>query len=348
MLRVGIIGCGKIAQVRHLPEYAARKDCQITALYDLNAERAHELARQYGAKAFSSCEEMLKCGEVDAVSICSTNTSHAAFTIAALKAGKHVLCEKPMAITREECEAMVAAAKESGKRLMIGQNQRLAGAHVKAKELIKAGSIGKVISFQTSFRHAGPEIWSADPGATTWFFDKKRAAMGALSDLGIHKIDLIHYLTGQTTVEVQAVSAVLDKKFDDGSPITVDDNTLCIFRMDGGAIGTMAASWTNYGSEDNSTILYGTDGVLRIYDDPAHPLILHPKNGKAVYYDVEQIQTNENQTKSGIIDLFVDWIDDESLPGISGESVLPAMRAVFAILEAAEKKRAVRVNAQEA
>lgn len=344
MLRIGVIGCGKISQVRHLPEYADREDCRITALYDINLERARELAAQYGAVAYESCEALLASGEVDAVSVCSANTTHAQIAIAALKAGKHVLCEKPMATTLEDCEAMVAAAAESGKRLMIGQNQRLAGAHAKAKELIDEGAIGKVISFQTAFRHGGPETWSVDPGQATWFFDKKRAAMGALADLGVHKADLIQYLTGQTIAEVTAAATVLDKKFADGSPITVDDNAFCIFRMDGGAVGTMDVSWTNYGPEDNSTILYGTEGVLRIYDDAQHTLILHKKGGETVNYDVDQIQTNDNQTKSGIIDLFVEWIKDEKAPGISGQSVLPAMRAVFGVLDSAEKKCAVKVN----
>ena len=106
MFRIGIIGCGKIAQVRHLPEYAANPDVQIAALTDLNEERTRELASRYGAKAYASAVELLADPSIDAVSICSANNSHAEMTIAALKAGKHVLCEKPMATTLEDCEAM--------------------------------------------------------------------------------------------------------------------------------------------------------------------------------------------------------------------------------------------------
>ena len=170
MIKVGLIGCGKIGQVRHLPEYAANPDCTITALYDINLERAKELAAKYGATAYDSVEALL-ASDVEAVSICSSNTSHAEITIAALKAGKHVLCEKPMATTLEDSEEMVKVAKETGKRLMIGQNQRLAGAHKKAKELIDSGAIGKVLTFKTAFCHGGPETWSVDPGLCTWFFD---------------------------------------------------------------------------------------------------------------------------------------------------------------------------------
>ncbi|MBR3018273.1 MAG: Gfo/Idh/MocA family oxidoreductase [Clostridia bacterium] len=343
MIRVGIAGCGKIAQVRHLPEYAAHPDAQIRGLYDLNQDRTRALAQQYQAKAYASFEEMLADPQLDAVSICAANASHASMSVAALKAGKHVLCEKPMATSLADCEEMVRAARENGKELMIGQNQRLAAAHVKAKELLDSGAIGRLITYTTSFRHGGPETWTVDP-ANNWFFDKKRAVMGAMADLGIHKTDLIHFLTGQTVTEVQAYLGTLDKKYADGSPIGVDDNAICIYRMSGGAVGTMTASWTDYCGEDNATVLFGTEGVMRIYEDPAHSIVLQKRGGETAYFDVDRIQTNDAQTKSGIIDLFVDHLLDPSKPFISGESVLTAMRAVFAALESAETGRAVRVN----
>ena len=134
------------------------------------------------------------------------NFAHADLTIQALKAGKHVLCEKPMAITLEECESMLAEAEKAGKRLLIGQNQRLAKAHEKARELVAAGEIGKVITFRTTFGHAGPETWSITPGKNTWFFDKKRAAMGAMADLGIHKTDMLRYILGQDIVRTTGCS----------------------------------------------------------------------------------------------------------------------------------------------
>ena len=343
MIRVGVAGCGKIAQVRHLPEYAAREDVQIRGLYDLNQERTEALAEQYHAKAYAAYEEMLADPLLDAVSVCAANAFHAEMTVAALKAGKHVLCEKPMATAPEDCEAMVKAARDSGKTLMIGQNQRLAAAHVKAKELLDSGAIGRVITFTTAFRHGGPETWTVDPG-NNWFFDKKRAVMGAMADLGIHKTDLIQFLTGQTVTEVQACLGTLDKKYADGTPIGVDDNAVCIYRLSGGAIGTMTASWTDYCGEDNSTVLFGTEGVLRIYEDPAHSVVLQRRGGETEYFDVDAIQTNDAQTRSGVIDMFVEHLLDPSRPYISGESVLTAMRAVFGALESSETGRAVRVN----
>ncbi|MBQ6255738.1 MAG: Gfo/Idh/MocA family oxidoreductase, partial [Clostridia bacterium] len=296
------------------------------------------------AKTYPSYEALISDPEVDAVSICAANTAHADMTVAALKAGKHVLCEKPMAATLKDCERMVKAARESGKTLMIGQNQRLTPAHQKARELVEQGAIGRVVTFSTAFCHGGPETWSVDPGANTWFFDKNKAALGVMADLGVHKTDLIQYLLGQTVTEVSAKLCTLDKKYADGSPISVDDNAICVFTMSGGAVGTVIASWTHYCGEDNSTVLYGTEGVLRIYEDPAHSLVLQHRGGGTEYFDLDAIQTNDAQTRSGVIDLFVDHLLHPELPCISGESVLTAMRAVFAAVESSEKGCTVRIR----
>ena len=178
MFRIGIIGCGKIAQVRHLPEYRENPEAKIYGLYDLNGARAAELAAEYGAKAYPSVEAMLADPLIDAVSVCTVNDSHARIAIAALRAGKNVLCEKPMATTLEECEEMTRAAAECGRLLFIDQNQRLAEAHRMAHTLIEAGEIGRVLTFATAFRHGGPETWSVDPGKSTWFFDPQARGDG--------------------------------------------------------------------------------------------------------------------------------------------------------------------------
>lgn len=342
-IKIGIIGCGKIAQVRHIPEYADHPQAQVYGFYDINLQRARELANQYGGKAFDSVEALLADPEIQAVSVCAANFAHAQITIQALDAGKHVLCEKPMATTLADCEAMVAAADRNHRFLMIGHNQRLTRAHVLAKQLVDDGTIGKIVTFRTTFGHGGPETWSVDPGKNTWFFDKNRAAMGAMADLGIHKTDLIHFLTGERVIRTTARITTLDKKDAAGNLIGVDDNAVCIYELSGGAMGTMTASWTHYGAEDNSTVLYGTKGILHIYDDPTCTVRVDLANGAVLRYNVETIQTNDNQTKSGVIDLWMESLVNNTPPEISGQSALAAMRAVFAALEASETGRTVDI-----
>lgn len=347
MIRVGIIGCGKIAQVRHIPEYAENPDAELAAFFSPNRARAEEQAEKYGGKVYDTAEELLADPSIDAVSICAANYAHAELTIQALNAGKHVLCEKPMATNLKDCEAMVDCAERNGKFLMIGHNQRLAKAHSTAKKLIDDGLIGQIISFRTTFGHGGPETWSISPGKNVWFFDKKRAAMGVMADLGVHKTDLIQYLTGQRVVRTTARLVTLDKRGEDGRLIDVDDNAVCIYEMSGGAFGTMTASWSYYGAEDNSTILYGSKGIMRIYDDPAHSITVTLADGTVRYYDVEQIQTNDNQTKSGVIDLWIDCLKNNTPPEISGASALYAMRAVFASIESSETGKTVEIEANK-
>lgn len=347
MVKVGIIGCGKIAQVRHIPEYLDNPNAKLTGLYDLNLQRAKELAEKYDCKFYESVEEMLADPEIDAVSVCVANHVHAEITIAALKAGKHVLCEKPMATKLKDCQMMVDTAEQMSKKLMIGQNQRFAKAHAEAKKLIERGDIGSVLTFKTTFGHGGPETWSVDAGPQNWFFDKKRAAMGAMADLGVHKTDLIQYLLNDTIEETTAKVTTLDKKDSNGNLIGVDDNAICIYKMKSGIIGTMTASWTYYGEEDNSTIIYGTEGMLKIYHDPKYCIELIRKDGGKVFYDIDQIQTNDNQTKSGIIDAFVESVENDTEPAVPGKSVLSAMKAIFGSLKSSELGRTVRVDEEE-
>ena len=336
MVKIGIIGCGKIAQLRHLPEYSTNPNAKLVGYYDKNIDRAGKMAEKYGGKVYETYFELLNDPEIDAVSVCVENRNHAEITNAALYAGKHVLVEKPMAVTLAECESMVAAAEFNGKYLMVGHNMRFDPVHRRAKELLKNGVIGDVITFRTTIGNAGPEGWSPDRDA--WFFDKDKAAMGALSDLGIHKLDLLQYLTGQTVIETTAKVMTLNKHDDNGHLIGVDDNALCILRMNGGAVGTMAASWTVYGNECNSTCLYGTKGIMLIYSDPGAPIVVRDMSNTSTSYSFEPT------TRSGVIDEFVDALEHDREPEVSGKKALTIMRTIFGSMKSSDISRTVAVS----
>ena len=338
MVKVGIVGCGAIAQHRHAPEYAANPNCQLVGLVDNNMQRAQQVADQYGAKVYESFQALLQDPEIDAVSICSANKFHPQMAIDALQAGKHVLCEKPMAMTQEECLRMVQAAQKTDKRLMIAHNQRLTAVHQKAKELLDSGEMGKIITFATTFGHRGPETWSVDKGVNTWFFKKETAILGATADLGIHKMDLIRYLVGKPIASVSAVVTTLDKKDANGNPIEVDDNAAAIIRFADGPLGTLAVSWTHYGEENNKTQLYCEKGIIKMYDNPDYPLEVVHADGKVDRYQLGKMVTNEDevQENSGVIDMFIDAILDETKPYISAQDAYESMRAIFACVQSSE------------
>ncbi len=344
MINIGIIGCGKIAQKRHIPEYLENVDANLVGFYDLNQARAKEISETFGGTAFDSIEDLLADPSIDAVSVCTANHTHAAITIQALQAGKHVLCEKPMATTLEDCQAMVDAANKAGKVLVIGQNQRLTKTHKKARELIRNGEIGQIIGFRTTFGHGGPETWSIDPGKNTWFFDKNIAVMGAMADLGIHKTDLLLFLTDQKIVETTAHLTTIDKRGADGELIKVDDTAICVYQLENGAIGTMTASWTFYGPEDNTTIIYGTKGIMRLYEDPQFSIQLFLKGGEKIYHQIDTIQTNENQTSSGVIDAFVESVITGQGGELAAGKVLESMKVIFASIESSQTGKTIKVK----
>ena len=345
-LKIGIIGCGMITKERHAPEYYANENCKVVGFFDKDIQRAQAMAEKYGGVVCDSVDELLSM-DLDAVSVCVANAMHAEIAIKALNAGKHVLCEKPMAVTLEQCEAMVEAAEKNQKILMIGHNQRFAAAHQEARRLIQDGAIGKVLSFETKFGHGGPEFWTKTPD--TWFFHKSQAAFGVMADLGIHKTDLMHYLLGEPIVKVQAIMNTLDKRYPDGTLIDVDDNSFCFYQTESGVTGIMHVSWTFYGNEKNSTVIYGTKGVLRCYDDETNALIWERKDGGIVRFDLGYISKNSDATlgihnNTGVIDEFVDSILNQREQLTSARESLKAMRVIFAALESARTGEKITVQ----
>lgn len=338
-LKVGVIGCGSIARRRHLLEYEANSNVEIIAVCDVVPERAEEMATQYNAKAFVDYKDLLATEGLDAVSVCLPNYLHAPVSIDALNAGYHVLCEKPMAISKEEAEKMIEAAEKNDKKLMIGHNQRFVSSHQKAKELIDSGAIGKIYSFRTTFGHPGPEAWSID-GRESWFFDKEQAFIGALGDLGVHKSDLIRYLLG----EITEVGAFVETNAKEDTEI--DDNAVCIVKTENGVIGTITASWAYVAGGDNSTVIYGENAILRLENDPVYSLIVQYKNGETVNYELDKIQTNEEdgQTNTHVIDHFVDAIIHDKEPLINGEEGMKSLAVILAAIESNKTKKLVQLR----
>lgn len=338
-VKIGVIGCGSIAKHRHLPEYANNKNVEIVAVCDIVAERAQETADKYNAIAYTSYEELLANEDVEAVSVCTPNYLHAPVSIAALKAGKHVLCEKPMATSKEEAEEMIAAAKASNKKLMIAHNQRFVPSHQKARQLVASGELGKIYSFRTAFGHGGPEGWSVD-GENSWFFKKEQAFIGAMGDLGVHKTDLLRYILGEEFVEVGAFVETSAKENAD-----VDDTAVCVLKTESGIIGTLAASWSYVSKEDNATIIYAENAIVRLEDDPVNSVIVQYKNGEVVKYELGGIQTNESggQTSSQVVDQFITSIVNDVEPPVSGEEGMKSLQVVLAALASNETKQITRI-----
>ena len=342
-VRYGIIGCGAIGQRRHIPEAAANPASVVAALCDPIGERVEALAAEHGAEAYTDHKRMLKDADIDAVVVGGPNFLHAKQTIDGLRAGKHVLCEKPMATTRADAKKMIAEADKAKRYLMIGQNQRLMPPHVKAKAVLKSGVLGKPLAFRTAFKHPGPDGWSVD-GAKSWFFNPEAAVLGVTGDLGVHKADLMRWLLDEEFTEVGGFVETLHKKNPDGTPIALDDNAYVTLKTASGVIGSMIISWTNYGSEENYTIIYCENGVLRLGDDPDWGVIVEHANGDREQHAVGEIATNEKQVASGIIDTFTDCILRRKKPEIDGNEGYQSLNVILTAMDAAKAGKTVKLK----
>ena len=331
MLGVGIIGCGTITRLRHAPEYARNADCRLIALADAVPGRAAQLAALYGAQACGDYHELLARPDIGAVSVCTANQTHAAIAREAMLAGKHVLCEKPMALTDEDAAMLCAVSRRTGRLLVPAFNQRLFPACRNARAILRSGRLGRVISFTSAFRHAGPETWSVDSGRGCWFF-KREAGCGVLSDLAVHKLDLMNALLGEPITEIAADLSTLDKRDESGAPIEVCDNATLFCRTKSGVQGVIIASWSDYGAEENGTALYCEKGRLLINPFPDVDLVVETRGGGREVQRLGGAPTNDAQKPSGVIDAFVDAALGRAEPMATAEDGLNNVRAMNAAL----------------
>jgi predicted dehydrogenase len=190
-LRVAVIGCGNIGEV-HAQRYAACPNAEVARVVDIVPEKARKLAAAVGgARAGTDWREALADPAVDAVSVCLPNDLHCPATLDALQAGKHVLCEKPIALSMAEAERMSAAAGKAGKLLAIGVVNRFNDYVNLVRDEIRAGALGELYHVNFSFK-----AYRSIPGLGGWFTTKARAGGGVMIDWGIHFLDLVLYCIG--------------------------------------------------------------------------------------------------------------------------------------------------------
>lgn len=247
-------------------------------LVDVNAEMAADGAKRYGFESSSAdWKSAVTRDDIDIVDIVTPNDSHADIAIAALEAGKHVICEKPLARTGPEAKKMLDAAEKSGKIHMVAFNYRRTPAVALAKKYITEGRLGKILNFRGTYL----QDWSADPdGPLSWRFQKSIAGSGAIGDIGTHVIDFARYLVG----EIASVNAIvqnyvptrpiqsdgLDKlgaaDADSSSPrgeVDVDDEMITMVKFENGAVGTIEATRNAYGRNNFLTFeIHGTEGSI--------------------------------------------------------------------------------------
>ncbi|MDF2869618.1 MAG: MviM4 [Anaerocolumna sp.] len=272
-VKVGIIGCGGIANGKHMPSLSKLKDVEMVAFCDIVEEKAIKAKEQYGvpdAKVYTDYMELLKDKDIEVVHVCTPNRSHAPISIDSLHAGKHVMCEKPMAKTAEDARKMVEAAEETGKKLTIGYQHRHKPEALYLKNVIERGDLGDIY-FAKAFavRRRGTPNWGV-------FLNEYEQGGGPLIDIGTHSLDITLYL--MNNYEPKMVVGTKYKMVNNpqcGNPWggwedadnTMEDSAFGFIVMKNGATIILESSWalnTIEPVQEGSTVLCGTDAGAQI------------------------------------------------------------------------------------
>lgn len=354
-LRVGIIGAGSIAQYSHLPGYNRLPDVRVVALCDVDAERAKSMADAFGVpRIFTDYEAMLRQEALDVVSICTPNALHAPMTIAALEAGAHVLCEKPMAVTTVEAQAMADTAHRSGRKLSVGFHYRFRPDTLLLKRAIDDGVLGQIYYAKASILRA-----SGIPGYGTWFTNKDLAGGGALMDIGVHFLDLTLWLMGHP--RPVAVTGATFAKFGPQarrlgswgathvkSParFDVDDLATALVRFENGAILSLEASWAGYSGPAHRVQLFGESGGAEISPERFgrdQPLHLFGDIGDVPSESMPTLPHPRISAHDRLIEAWIDCIRADEPPAITPEQGILTTQIIEAIYRSAEEGQEVRL-----
>jgi predicted dehydrogenase len=333
-MNVGIIGAGLQGR-RHALAIRQSKDDRLVAIADVNQDAATALANGTDAKVYSNWEEITKRSDIQAVVICTPPNLHAQIGIAAMKIGKHVLCEKPLAMNPAEAEKMVAAARDNHVRLKCGFNHRHHPAIKQAKAWVSQGTIGEIMSIRCHYGIGGRPEYDKE-----WRADAKVSGGGQLMDQGMHLLDLCRWFLGDFK---EAFGFLATSYWD----MPLEDNAFALLRTQKGQIASMHASWTQWKNQfifevfgkDGYVIVdglggsYGTEKVIL-----GKRAFLEPFREEIIEFRGDDRSWQEEWQE------FVSAIHENREPSSNGYDGLQALRLAYAIYESARTGSVVKIN----
>ena len=353
-VRIGIIGCGGIANGKQMPSLAKVKGVEMVAFCDIVKERAEKAAETYGsegANVYTDYTELLKDSSIEVIHVCTPNKSHAPISIAAMEAGKHVLCEKPMAKTAAEARQMVETAKRTGKKLTIGYDNRYRNDSLYLKELVEQGELGDIYFAKAhAVRRRAVPTWGV-------FLNEEEQGGGPLIDIGTHALDLtlwtmnnynvksvvgnVYYKLSNTENAANAFGPWDPKEF------TVEDSSFAFITMENGATITLEASWAlnTLDVDEAKTTLCGTkagadmrDG-LRINGEKLSRLYVTKPDlnaGGVAYYEGGAESQADKEAR-----LWIEAIRNGTEPLVKAEQALVVSEILEAIYQSAKTGKTI-------
>ena len=343
-VKVGVIGLGMGAH--HLKCYEAAEQAEVVALCDIDEGKLTKFASQRpGVKAFTDYREMLAMEDLQGVSIALPNFLHAPVTIDALKAGKHVLGEKPMAMNTQQALEMKAVAEQEGRVFMMHFNMRFDPLSLTLKRLSEAGVLGDVYHMLTTYtRRDGYPGWGrALKGLGSWFGQKAKSGGGPLIDLGVHRIDLALWLAGYPK-PVAALGQTYDRMARSkikgfGKEFDCEDFATGMIRFENGCTMYVTASWDGHQKSGGELLMriYGTQGS--IFQDDAGVHLCRVENGVPTVSAIERVPTDETAQKH-----FVECIAEGKQPAATAEHGVTVMKILDALYESSRTGREATID----
>jgi predicted dehydrogenase len=339
-LRFGLIGCGRIAP-HHARAIRGLAGAKLTAVADVIEERAYQFADEYDAEPHIDYHDLLHRDDVDVVNICTPSGLHAEMAIAAAKAGKHVMVEKPMALSLKDADVMIAAARENGVKLCVAFQNRYNPPIQDLRAVVQAGKLGRLLLGNATVRWYRTQEYYEDGWHGTWAMDG-----GALMNQSIHHVDALVWLMGEPLVSVFSYSATLAHRME------AEDTIVAVLRFASGALASIEASTITFPTDiEGSITLLGEQGSVKIGG-----VALNRKEMWKIAGELEQeaaiLQTQQVDPLSvygtSHPHVFADMaaaIREDREPSVNGVVGRVALQAVLAIYESAKTGHPVTVNA---
>ena len=325
---VGIIGSQFIAEL-HLEAFRQVANAKVAAVASPTEAHVKAFAKKHHIpKWFTDYRELLRLDEVHVVSLCLPNDLHCPVTKAAAKAGKHVICEKPLCMNLAEADEMIAACKKAGVKLMYAEELCFTPKYVRAKHLVDEGALGKVYLVKQCEKHNGPH--------SPWFWDVSRSGGGVLLDMGCHGIEFARWILGRPKARsVYAHCGTFVHK----DKTRGDDNAIIIVEFENDAVALIEESWARLGGMDDRAEIYGSKGVT--YADLLHGSALETYSETGYGYAVEKASTTKGWTFTMYeenwnygfpqeMQHFVDCVQNDKPPSITGEDGRAVLEIIFA------------------
>jgi len=334
---VGLVGSGFIGQV-HAEAVSRSALASVSAVASRSADRAEDFAGRLGIPAWhTDYRELVARNDVDLVCVAVPNWLHRDIVVAAAEAGKHVVCEKPLARTLAEADEMIAACRSAGVKLMYAEDLCFAPKYVRAKELADEGALGEVYLVRQSEQHFGPH--------SDWFWEPELSGGGVLMDMGCHGIEFARWVHGKP--DVRSVSAEVGT-FVHHQRTSADDHAIVIIRFEGRRVGLIEVSWAKPGGVDDRVEIVGSAGVT--YADLLRGSSLTTFSGVGYGYAVEKAPDTRGWTftmfdelwNSGFpqeMDHFVRCVAEDTVPDESGEDGRAVLEIIYAAYRAARDGR---------